>query len=100
MTSGTYRLRVARFMSREPGATNESSRAMHRGQGFRRARHFRMHDRAHRQDMLITRLREEAAVREEDLAVLRTRLAAAEHELEDLRAIRDALTPPELPERP
>jgi serine phosphatase RsbU (regulator of sigma subunit) len=59
-----------------------------------------MHDRAHRQDMLITRLREEAAVREEDLAVLRTRLAAAEHELEDLRAIRDALTPPELPERP
>jgi serine phosphatase RsbU (regulator of sigma subunit) len=25
---------------------------------------------------------------------------AAEHELEDLRAIRDALTPPELPQRP
>jgi serine phosphatase RsbU (regulator of sigma subunit) len=31
---------------------------------------------------------------------LRERLQAAEHELEDLRAIRDALTPPELPERP
>jgi serine phosphatase RsbU (regulator of sigma subunit) len=32
--------------------------------------------------------------------VLRERLEAAEHELEDLRAIRDALTPPELPQRP
>jgi sigma-B regulation protein RsbU (phosphoserine phosphatase) len=59
-----------------------------------------MDDQAHRQDVLIRRLREEAAVREEDLAVLRARLEAAEHELEDLRAIRDALTPPELPERP
>jgi hypothetical protein len=46
---------------------------------------------------LIARLREEAAVREGDLAALRERLAAAEHELDDLRAIRDALTPPELP---
>ena len=32
--------------------------------------------------------------------MLRWRLAAAEHEVEDLRAIRDALTPPELPQRP
>jgi sigma-B regulation protein RsbU (phosphoserine phosphatase) len=48
----------------------------------------------------IARLPEEAAVRDEDLAALRKRLAAAEHELEDLRAIRDALTPPELPHRP
>ena len=31
---------------------------------------------------------------------MRERLAATEHELEDLRAIRDALTPPELPRRP
>ena len=31
---------------------------------------------------------------------LRVRLEVAEHELEDLRAIRDALTPPELPGRP
>ena len=57
-------------------------------------------DREHDQDSLIARLREEAAVREGDLAGLRERLEAAEHELEDLRAIRDALTPPELPERP
>jgi serine phosphatase RsbU (regulator of sigma subunit) len=57
-------------------------------------------DRAERQDTLIARLRDEAAVREEDLVLLQERLEAAEHELEDLRAIRDALTPPELPRRP
>jgi serine phosphatase RsbU (regulator of sigma subunit) len=57
-------------------------------------------DPEHRQGDLIARLREEAALREGDLAALRERLAAAEHELEDLRAIRDALTPPELPRRP
>jgi serine phosphatase RsbU (regulator of sigma subunit) len=39
-------------------------------------------------------------VREGDLVVLGERLEAAEHELEDLRAIRDALTAPELPQRP
>jgi phosphoserine phosphatase RsbU/P len=49
---------------------------------------------------LITRLRVEAELRDEELVALRERLAAAEHELEDLRAIRDALTPPELPQRP
>lgn len=59
-----------------------------------------MGEREQRQETLIARLREEAAVREEDLGVLRGRLDAAEHELEDLRAIRDALTPPELPRRP
>ena len=52
------------------------------------------------QETLIARLREEAAVRDDDLAALRERLATAEHELEDLRAIRDALTPPDLPQRP
>src|SRR5687767_12562862 len=49
---------------------------------------------------LITRLRREAEVRDEELSALRQLLGAAEHELDDLRAIRDALTPPELPERP
>ena len=52
------------------------------------------------QETLIARLRREAAVRDEELATLRERLDAAEHELEDLRAIRDALTPPELPGAP
>jgi serine phosphatase RsbU (regulator of sigma subunit) len=55
--------------------------------------------REHRQEMLIARLREEAAARDESLAELRSNLDAAELELQDLRAIRDALTPPELPER-
>lgn len=57
-------------------------------------------DREHVQETLIARLQEEAAVREGDLSALREGLEAAEHELEDLRAIRDALTPPELPQRP
>ena len=56
--------------------------------------------RKHRQETLIARLRREAEVRDEELATLRGRLEASEHELEDLRAIRDALTPPELPVRP
>jgi serine phosphatase RsbU (regulator of sigma subunit) len=62
-----------------------------------------IHDRddlEHRQDVLIARLRAEAAMREEDLAMLRERLETAQHELEDLRAVRDALTPPKLPRRP
>jgi serine phosphatase RsbU (regulator of sigma subunit) len=52
------------------------------------------------QARLITMLRHQAEVREDDLAELRERLSSAEHELDDLRAIRDALTPPELPARP
>ena len=52
------------------------------------------------QEALIARLRREAAIRDDELAALHERLDAAEHELEDLRAIRDALTPPELPNRP
>jgi sigma-B regulation protein RsbU (phosphoserine phosphatase) len=57
-------------------------------------------ERESRQETLIARLRREAQVRDEQLAALRERLTVAEHELEDLRAIRDALTPPELPARP
>jgi len=52
------------------------------------------------QDALIARLRQEAKLRDKDLTQLREQLEAAEHELEDLRAIRDALTPPDLPRRP
>jgi sigma-B regulation protein RsbU (phosphoserine phosphatase) len=58
------------------------------------------HDRERRQDTLITRLRDEAALHDHDAAALRNHLDAAEHELGDLRAIRDALTPPVLPQRP
>ncbi len=49
---------------------------------------------------LIARLRREVDAHDVDLAILRARLNTAEGELEDLRAIRDALTPPELPQRP
>ncbi len=59
-----------------------------------------MRDRDNGQEALIARLRREAAIRDDELAALHERLDAAEHELEDLRAIRDALTPPELPNRP
>jgi serine phosphatase RsbU (regulator of sigma subunit) len=59
-----------------------------------------MYEREQRHDRLIARLRLEAGAREHDLAELRDRLGAAEHELEGLRAIRNALTPPELPARP
>ncbi len=60
----------------------------------------RLHEREHRHETLVKRLRQDAAVRDDELDSLRERLDAAEHELEDLRAIRDALTPPELPDRP
>ena len=52
------------------------------------------------QEALIAALRREAQLREDDIANLRARLESAENELVDLRAIRDALTPPDLPERP
>jgi sigma-B regulation protein RsbU (phosphoserine phosphatase) len=59
-----------------------------------------MGEREDRQETLIARLRREAAVHEDHLAELHERVDAAEHELEDLRGIREALTPPELPQRP
>jgi serine phosphatase RsbU (regulator of sigma subunit) len=52
------------------------------------------------QARLIAMLRHQAELRESDVAALRERLESAEHELEDLRAIRDALTPAEVPRRP
>ena len=48
----------------------------------------------------IADLREEAGHHDEVLLKVRDELAAAELELGDLRAVRDALTPPKLPERP
>lgn len=59
-----------------------------------------MGERERSQGALIARLRGEAQVRDEQLAALKEQLGTAEHELKDLRAIRDALTPPELPQRP
>lgn len=56
--------------------------------------------REHRYQNLVARLRREADVRDEKLASLSELLETAEVELKDLRAIRDALTPAELPTRP
>jgi serine phosphatase RsbU (regulator of sigma subunit) len=53
-----------------------------------------------RQERVIERLRREVELRDAELAALRGHLDETVHELEDLRAVRDALTPPALPERP
>jgi sigma-B regulation protein RsbU (phosphoserine phosphatase) len=78
--------RLVRKLESEAGAREDEIRAL----GEREREH----------EQLVSRLRFEADAREEDLVQLRARVGAAEHELEDLRAIRDALTPPELPRRP
>ena len=49
---------------------------------------------------LLRRLQHEAGVHESELSAIEERLVAAQSELTDLRAVRDALTPPELPARP
>jgi hypothetical protein len=49
---------------------------------------------------LVERLRSEARVHEDVVSRLLERLLADERELNDLRAVRDALTPPELASRP
>jgi serine phosphatase RsbU (regulator of sigma subunit) len=61
----------------------------------------REHDRRERDlSALVERLRSEARVQDDVVVGLLERLAADERELEDLRALRDALTPPELARRP
>lgn len=59
------------------------------------------HDRSERaQSAHVERLRREARVHEDVISRLEVALAADELELNDLRAVRDALTPPELGIRP
>ena len=87
-------------MSQEPDNKDVELRRLHAEVDARERDIHDMDAREHRRDTLIERLRREAVVQAEDFAALTGRLEAAEHELEDLRAIRDALTPPELPERP
>jgi sigma-B regulation protein RsbU (phosphoserine phosphatase) len=92
--------RAANVMSQAPDEDERELRRLHSEVAAQERAIHDLDDREHRQETLIARLRREAAVREGDLAVLGERFEAAEHELEDLRAIRDALTPPELPQRP
>jgi len=87
-------------MSDAPGKDERELQRLHSEIAAQQRDIHDMDDQEDRQQSLIARLREEAAIRDGDLAGLRARLEAAEHELEDLRAIRDALTPPELPQRP
>lgn len=87
-------------MSPEPGEETAEVRRLHT-EAAARDRDIRdLGEREHRYQNLVASLRREADVRDEKLAALRQLLESAEHELKDLRAIRDALTPPELPTRP
>jgi hypothetical protein len=87
-------------MSQDPDEEDAELRRLHAEVDARERDIRDMGAREHRQESLIARLRREAEVRDHELTALHERLSAAEHELEDLRAIRDALTPPELPQRP
>ena len=91
-------------MSQERDEKDTELRRLH-SEADTRERDIRdMGAREDRQETLIASLRREAdgarALHDEVIAALHERLEVAEHELEDLRAIRDALTPPELPQRP
>lgn len=86
--------------SREDGGGEAELRKLHSEAKTRERDIQEMSEHDLRQEKLIARLRREANVHEEALAGLIARLEEAEDELKDLRAIRDALTPPTLPERP
>jgi sigma-B regulation protein RsbU (phosphoserine phosphatase) len=86
-------------MRHEPANDDRELRRLRSEVGARQRDIHDLDDRE-RQETLIARLRDEADVRDHEVAALGERLEAAEHELEGLRAIRDALTPPELPQRP
>ena len=87
-------------MSAESGEDAAEIRRLH-SEADERDRDIRDLDaREHRYQNLVARLRREAHVRDEKLAAMSQLLESAELELRDLRAIRDALTPPELPTRP
>jgi serine phosphatase RsbU (regulator of sigma subunit) len=87
-------------VSQVPDEKDAELRRLHTEADARERDIHDMDEREAGQDTLIARLRREAAVHAGDVAALQGRLEAAEHELGDLRAIRDALTPPELPQRP
>jgi serine phosphatase RsbU (regulator of sigma subunit) len=92
--------RAVSTMSQEPDERDAELRRMHSQADAREGDIRDMGEREQRQDTLIERLHREAKVAADELAALHVLLEAAQHELEDLRAIRDALTPSELPQRP
>jgi serine phosphatase RsbU (regulator of sigma subunit) len=92
--------RVTERHARSPAKDDREHRSLRLELAAQRPDVSELRDPDNDQQALIASLRREAAIRDEQLAGLRERLGVAEHELEDLRAIRDALTPPELPHRP
>src|SRR4029079_11481082 len=103
MSLGTERRsseRATDVMSQEPEDKDAELRRLQAGADQRERDSDDMDARDLRNDTLIERLRREAVMQAEDFATLTERLAAAEHEPADLRAIRDALTLPRLPQRP
>jgi serine phosphatase RsbU (regulator of sigma subunit) len=91
--------RAARTVRQEPARDNEEVRRPHAA-AVGAEPETGVEREVTRQAQLIVRLRREAEAREGDVAALRGRLESVEDELQELRAIRDALTPPDLPERP
>jgi serine phosphatase RsbU (regulator of sigma subunit) len=87
-------------MTQEPDEKDAELQRLHSEVDAREGDIRAMGEHGHRQDTMIERLHREVQVRDDDVAALRRRLEVAEHELDDLRAIRDALTPFELPQRP
>jgi serine phosphatase RsbU (regulator of sigma subunit) len=90
--SGEQELEIARLRDEAAEASGELAQlGAEADELHRRDRHLRA---------LVERLRNEARLQEDVVARLLERLAADERELNDLRAVRDALTPPELASRP
>ena len=97
--AGEQELEIARLRGEAAEASGELAQL-----GVEAQEHHRReqeHDRRERDlSALVQRLRREARVHEDVVARLLERLLADERELNDLRAVRDALTPPELASRP
>ena len=90
--AGEQDLEIARLRDEAAEASNELAHLGVEAEDHRR--------RERALGALVARLRSEARVREDVIAGQLERLAADELELKDLRAIRDALTPPELAGQP
>jgi serine phosphatase RsbU (regulator of sigma subunit) len=90
--AGEQELEIARLHDEAAEASGELAQLGVEAQEF--------HRRERDLGALVERLRSEARVHENVVSHLLERLLADERELNDLRAVRDALTPPELARRP
>ena len=90
--AGQQKLEIARLRDEAAEASGELAHL-----GVEAQEH---HRRERDLSALVERLRTEARVHEDVVSRLLELLLAEEHELNDLRAVRDALTPPELASQP